>query len=259
MAENEEEMSPEEKLLKVIQEGAEEDQEKQGAPADPEEGGEVADGKKLRVAAEPAAVGADAAAEEPEQLSAPEEAQDVVPGAGLHGRGWGGSGLRRINRILLLVALVMLVLSALQFWAHVQALESVPVSRAAPHGTGPTRVGSGSPASVVVDSILQAFADKPLFDYAEPVELTAQTAGGAVSTQVTGWRRYVAENLDLLGLSGDSAGGQEAIIVDRKEDRMHIVREGQSFRVGEKKLTLDEISEKEVVVTDGAAGRATID
>ena len=49
--------------------------------------------------------------------------------------------------------------------------------------------------------------------------------------RLVGWRAYAAEYIDLIGLSGVAgAGGElEAIIVDRKVDKMHLPRVGDEF------------------------------
>ena len=245
---DDEQLSPEEKLLKVIQNTDDEDENaSSGATPEP------APAATRPAARAPAAVKSAPPAAGGTEEESPEAPAPAAPAGKLSSPSGRAYGLA--NRCLAVVVVVMLALVLLEFWMNIEATAALQ----RPLGPGPAD-GSGISSAVSslppLDEILAGMEARNAF--AHPDEVASGAAAGPVETGTseirTGWRLYATKNLDLIGRTSSGppdAPSMEAIIVDRKEGRMHILREGDTFVVAEKEIELESIGAEEVVLTDG--------
>ncbi len=60
------------------------------------------------------------------------------------------------------------------------------------------------------------------------------------------------ENVNMIGLSGGPATSSlEAILFDKKVQKMHVVKFGQKLTVEQREITVESIIGEEVVLSDG--------
>lgn len=66
------------------------------------------------------------------------------------------------------------------------------------------------------------------------------------------WVVYMKENVNMIGLSGGPATSSlEAILFDKKVQKMHVVKFGQKLTVEQREITVESIIGEEVVLSDG--------
>jgi len=257
------EISPEEKLLKVIQKGDAE--KKAGRPAPPGAQGAGA----AKAAAE---TGASSPSEKtkpklarPEPASAPAAKAGVArPGAPSSGkpaaatsaqpfrkpargkRNRASGGAQAVNLALVAVAVIMVMLTGVQIRANVLSFRA---DRQVGAGPGVGAELSTATAAALPDTgpFLSALDARPLF----PVSEEGQQRPPPVSTS---WQGYVKENLAMIGVSKKSGTDDvfEAILVDRKVGKMHFVTSGQKIALAQQDLKVEKISGEETVLTDGS-------
>lgn len=216
-AKKEKSASPEEKLLKVIQDGGKEG----GASAKP--------GLKL------AKIG-DKPAEAPPAKVKKGTAIPAAPVAAPDRKGGSGLSVVMVNRILGAVAAVFVLLTGLQIFAAMQSDRS---------GRGG---GSLPPPGFVAPSAETNEAGKmdfPIFDALPEVRSTTTTS--TVTTLSVPWQVYVKENLDLKGFGSPG----EAILFDKKQSKMHVLKVGQKLTVADREVVLTKIGTEEVELSDG--------
>lgn len=268
---NDQELSPEEKLLRVIQSG-------KAAPAKSPRAAAVtpasvsasvpappvaaappaAEEKKLRLSKPPVGemvlsdVVVDAAVRQPAVAAAMVPAVSAVPAApvassspaspvapGKSLRGQRGA-LPRANRVLLVAVLLILVLIGIEIVAGISG-RPMPEARGGDIMLPPPPEHAEVPAEA---DVLKLFVDKPWFredpghgpDPVNPVAAPATTLG-------------------LLGLSMLADGVWEAIIVDKIVGKVHFLKLGDKMLAGEntavRELTVLRIERDHVVLTDG--------
>ena len=291
MAENENEVTPEEKLLKVIQDGGEAEQEKVGEGATivppssaPEVTAEdIAAASPTKAAAEGAGAEVPAVEEEPaakpklkvakqepeekaegqEEAEAGAKAEEKEP----KGKGAGkkaaskpglieagpvvtatvgkpsGFGISTVNKCLAAVVLIMIGFAVYEIWASIQ----IP-QKDAPEITDVPAPGwmdsAADQSTIPIEDVLKAFKEKSIIgmkELAQPVAPGPKKPPPATSLEL-----YAKENLNLIGLSDD-----EAIVVDKKIDKMYFLKVGDKIKIDDRDLSLVEITSEQVTVTVG--------
>ena len=270
MADQAEELTPEEKLLKVIQDDGEQADEaavssEPTAAATPVESEAVAEeqtppveedgGKpKLKLAGKQSAASgesespADAAAaseDTPRDETAGEArssaaaiaAGPVVAGGAIPGANF---GLSTANRCLAAVVLIMVGFAVYEIWASIQ----MPSYAGAVTSELPDAVWINTEPvldPVPIDDILKAFED-PIIGRKEVAEIK----DGAKPQPKSPIDIYIKEHLNLIGLSSG-----EAIIVDNKIEKMHFKRVGDKITINGTEVEVVEITAEYVTVADG--------
>jgi len=268
MAEQEKKLTPEEKLLKVIQGGGKEAP--KAVPGEPPKASQPPQSQPRvpprlvppspktiapALAATPASqasapapapasgsskskraatkVGAEAGAAQPSKAPAlPALASYRLP------------ALTTLNRFLAIAAALAVAVSGWELWASCMARPVVPGGLGADEGlreAAPVASASGEPCAAARD----AFAAKPLF---------AVVSEGGIVTMVTNVppseAQQYAKNLDLIGVStGRDGQPEEAIVVDRSTKKNYFVKVGEAIVIGQMKLELV------TVAIDGAVFR----
>jgi len=260
MEQTEEQLSPEEKLLKVIQ-GGEESEEESAAPGAgdaPSAEGTAADGAgaaaapRLKLAdsedaetpgdTEPGVE--DTAPPAAEQEEAPEGADELIGTAPLVAgkrKPPSKAGMRTVNKCLLAVVIVLLALSCWEIWSGVSArADTLPI--------GPEAVDFGPAgrfALVPVEALLEEFATRSMWDMGE------EKGKKPVVIVQTGPAPVADGALKLIGLSAAPGSDVEAIIFDNMQAVMNFVTVGQKFLFNDRELQVEEILSDRVVLLDG--------
>ena len=156
----------------------------------------------------------------------------------------GGSALLLMNRLLGVSAGILLLLAA---WEITSAFQggtvvpaqpvSIPDAEPATVPTDGTNVGA-----VVTDVSFKIFDSVPENPGSTPTDLPPQVE----------WQVYARDNLNLIGRSGETNDPvREAILFDRKTNKMLVVKIGEKITLVQRELTIDQINVDEVVLTDG--------
>jgi hypothetical protein len=265
---NEEQLSPEEKLLKVIQ--ATDGQKPKASEKAPEpvQVSPPPAERRVKLAPEPAKA-QPTPAKQPEPASPPQavaQPQSPVDAAGSQppepapepaspvpsGSLSDGSWLRHANRVLGGIAAAMILLIAYECWSSAETLRA---SRTPTVGRALPPFVSEKTGLPPLDGVVALFEKGPVFQNAEDSVPAASAAAGAGSGAApTGWRLYAQKNLDLIGMaSGSGAAQREAIVVDREQKRMHIVKSGDRIQLEGKQIEVLSVGEEEVTLSDGGA------
>jgi hypothetical protein len=268
---SDEQLSPEEKLLKVIQakdgqKGAEPgDSRQSSSPAGsgerriklaPEQASTPASSKAQHVsepllaAEQTPAEGTIAAASEPvEETSAP---APVVPSGSMSDCSW----LRYVSRGLGTLTAAVVLLIAYECWSNV---ESLRYSKSRVASRKPLPAFAEKADLPPLDSLVTLFEKGPvgkgpvIRNLGDAAEVSGKSTDSGQGT-LTGWREYAQKNLDLIGMaSGKSAAVREAIVVDRQQKRMHIVKTGDKISVENRQVEIVSIGDAEVTLSDGGS------
>lgn len=156
------------------------------------------------------------------------------------------ASIRKVNRLLLIAAMLVLALIGFQIWANVReksAPSPVPGDILLPDDVDMAELPP-------IDDIQQLFVDKPWFlDQTEPLPDPDK------GSKVDDFEKFVRENIKLVGVSKVSDGKYESIIVDKKIDKMHFLQTGDRMLTGaegnKKELTVVKISSESATVSDG--------
>lgn len=264
----EKELSPEEKLLRVIQgkKGGEQAA-TSPAPARPSAAPAAPAGPSssppVRPAARPAVAPAavvpaliDDKVEEAATANLPPVAP--APAAGVEAKGDDPrpqvrklrrndeQGVQRANRMLMLAAALILILVGFQIWANVS-------ERPLPAAKPGDALLPAEPTNLVLaatSEYVKLFEDRPWFPPAG--------GGGVVVTsviQTVDALTLVRQSVRLVAVSDLGEGQMEAIVVDNTTGRMHFLRPGGRLLAGEKgkekELTLVRAERDHAVLSDG--------
>lgn len=271
-------LSPEEKLLKVIQDGDEkgEPADEQGAELRSEHANAVAAAggdsarARLKLADQPQAAREFPPAADAEDSSAVqlmdavedlnEPAMSVVaPGKKVAG---GGFVISTVNKILAAVIVIMLGFAVYEVWASVttrplsrETMVAQPAEGGADAaGVGEPNVLPGGPGSEWdIEKTLAAFRKRPILGAQDEVGVLTGPTVPPPPPQV-GWVQVARESLNLIGLSEVTGGSGEveAIVVDRAADKMFFLTVGAKFIVGNsKEVTVENITTEGVELSDG--------
>ncbi len=215
---DEKELTPEEKLLRVIQ---------KGDPA-PSVAGAVADG---------GAAGAGPAI-------AP-EATAITSGIPPAGR-----GLVVLNRALGAAAAIFLLLAGYETYLNMPANATVYPDELLEIGD---YAGDVQPASL--SDTLDMFAKRRVFGQ---VERPVINPGPTNVVNLIGWRAYARENLALLGTSdvkrmqdGAEQTVREAIVMDNKEKKMLFLRAGATLVLVEQEVDVASVEDSTIELRKG--------
>ena len=269
MAQEQDKVTPEEKLLNVIQKGGEQQPAAAEKPA--------AASEPVKQEAKPAATPAAAKAEQPaaakpkpalktapkkaepakvpdepavQESAAPEPALAAAPVVASKKRVSHGSGITLINRMLAAGIAVLLGLSAFEVFATIRARGAVK---------DPSQLELPKPKEVVlsVDEVKSAFAD----DIWWRLDAITGNGAGGTATQVTTvtvsstpWQQAMKESFKLVATSlKASKPDSKAILVDTRNNKMYFVRFGESFMVEGVEVKLDDLEVDRARFTAGGA------
>lgn len=259
MAENEQ-LSPEEKLLKVIQQDGEPAEE---ATAAATPASDAAPEATVDVAAEtkPAEEAAPTTKSLRLATKAPESSTDAAPEPSVRigsaeptfferKRPVLRPGIATVNRCLVGVIVLMLLFAIIEIWANIQPVETH-------HGFVPDatdRIVSRSGTLIQlppIENVLDSFQRKPIFS-----RLEGREGEETPRERIPNWEAYARDNVNLIGTSmfaGEGQPGQrEAILVDSKTGKMHFLQVGQTVVLDNQELELKRIESDNVVLSDGA-------
>ncbi|MBN1557977.1 MAG: hypothetical protein JW951_07505 [Lentisphaerae bacterium] len=249
MTENQEELSPEEKLLKVIQSGGEQAGSGEDAAAAGEENAPPRLQLKKQAPAPPESEGADAA-------GLPEPGGLI--GAGVpdyfERKPAGGApvGITLVNRCLAGVVVVMLLFAVYEILANIQTVDRYGPEPAGEWEAPELSAAGGDIVLPTLENVLASFRERPIFQ--RPVNAAEDGVTETRQVRVPNWEAYTRENLNLIGTSrlGGADSGREAILVDKRADRMYFLREGDTVVVDERTLEMKRIETDSVILTDGS-------
>jgi len=255
MAEENDSLSPEEKLLNVIQGAAEEGEAAEAKPVEvaqpPAEAAKAApaaeaapEGKKpaLKVAAKNKTSGAAApqetAKKDPaEEVAEPEAAASVEPALAFTKKKSGsGSGITLLNRMLAAGIVILLGLSGLETFLTIRARGAVQEPDA-------LEVPRPEEVTLSVEEVKDAYSID-IWSHLDSVTAedgtTTQTKTITVST--TPWQQTMKSHFKLAATSMKEPKAQsKAILVDSRNNNMYFVRLGESFMVEGTEVTLDDL------------------
>jgi hypothetical protein len=286
-----EEISPEEKLLKVIQEEQEEQPaEPTPAPSLPPKvpkhdapKPEVADGGQKTVDRGPEPQAKQAVQPKPKvkpklkaKPKAKEGARKTKPAGkpkagkakvGMTGGGptlrvakggkkGGGLGIRTTNRILAVAAVLLVGLAAWEIYGAIQQGAMDGAGDGLPQNGG----GSASPRPVMIrtpEEILPDMAAASIFQNLVPAAVRRPPNGTGGTTQTTTVTRTVepVEKLIRARLSWkaqvNTPGGLKALVADKKSSGMHALKEGDKIDMDGQLVVLEKIERDRLIFASG--------
>ncbi len=253
MAETKDDVTPEEKLLNVIQGGGEEQPAQEDKPAETaapakeeaapaKEEAAPAKGKPaLKVAKAgkaPAKQQEGPVKEAPEEKpAAAAEPAQAAPAAFSKKRGGGASGIRIINRMLAAGILLLLGLSGFEAFMTIRA-------RGSAQAPGQLKLPEAQELELTVGEVVSAYSG----DIWWRME-SITGAGGGTTTQTktitvstTPWQQTMKGHFKLLATSMRSPKDEsKAILMDSRDNKMYFVRLGSSFMVEGTEVELDDL------------------
>lgn len=250
--EDKEALSPEEKLLKVIQ-GGDEQQEAQQA----EEAKETAGTSEQDQAQPPQNIIKENPGQPDKSADTAEEASAVAstPPIAKATVGSDASTFVLISRGLAAGVAVMLALSAMEILGAVRTLQQDQEPAVLMPGTEePAPIQYTQPLQPLAD-LMDAITGKPFL-----------RRPGQIETQVVrvdpqppppsppaDWQKYVQNNLSLKGFSQllDGSDATEVIISDDKEQRMFFLRKGQTLLLENIEVELTAVRNDNITLSDG--------
>ena len=271
-----EKLSPEEKLLKVIRETKEE----AGTAAEPTKPGEEPAGAHVRLAAVDAhsddgatiqagPSGGGMLGEEKE--GAGEEPMEDA-GEVLEDSPSVAAGLARklplaqfsvgtTNRVLAAVSVIMLLLCAFEVWANARRFDAVIGEGALPRlkelqATPPSKTPDGTQAAAAEKAAGETDFGKVLAAYANKDIFRAEDDIAQISDKDKGPKPpSIGDSFHLIGIAGTGEEGEgqlEAIVLEKAAQKLHFVVQGSEIPMADKtKWTVVSISTKGVTLTDG--------
>jgi len=257
----EQELTPEEKLLKVIQKGEEPQEEAASEPTPAAEPEAVSEETPTETPAAPAeaAEPATETSTPPSPAAAPEAASEgsastfsYEPGASTVVSGPSAT-LRLINRILSLAAILLLCASGYEIYANIR--EPMPlIGQVAMDGS---EVVVESLENVPLNDTLDMYAKRRIFG--KPDAKAVVTTTTTTTVIQAGWRAYIRKNYVLKGLStisrqsidGETEDIREAIVVDKKTGKMQFLSAGQTVLVEKETVRISKVDGNQVVLSVG--------
>lgn len=266
MAKEPQELSPEEKLLKVIQKAdADKKSGKPAAAVSPAATEPAASVKsapqtmaektkpKLAQAGSGSAPVQKAGAAKP--LAPPAEKPAVQPfrkpAKGLRKQATGAA--KAVNFSLAAVAAFMLMLTGLQIRANT-VLFRADLQTGGEAAADAGALTTASPTTPAVAKLLAAIETRPLF-----ADLPDEKRPDPKQGPMRDWQSYLKDNLSMIGVSKISGTEDEleAILVDKKDGKMHFVKVGQKITLAQWDLKVEQVGGEETVLSDGT-GKATV-
>ena len=264
MAEEQDNMTPEEKLLNVIQNGDEETATPEAKAAAqpaaeapvaeaPAEAAAAEEKPALKLAKKEAEASPEPAPEAAEPAAAAEEAPAVASTAApsvvsSKKKGGDGSGIKIINRMLAAGVLIMLGLSCFEVFSVIKARGSVkpPVILELPQQQDVT---------ISEMEVKQAYAKDAFWrQKAGPDGGGNPTTTTTTTTVTTTPWAVELKRFKLMGISmKDPKADSEAILLDSRDNKMYFVRLGNSFPLLDGNVRLDDLESGRARFTDGSA------
>lgn len=271
MPEEKKQISPEEKLLQLIQEGEQSEREARiveeerldeqaetiavaAAPvelSEPPAEALVADSPALKLAEPelPMQEAAVSAAVEREELigvqvaAATAEAHVPPPSSPVAQKQVDRRfGLTTLNRCLAVAVLVVICFAGFEVWSSVLSIQAAP-----PPPRGGVVLAPESDYDLPpIAEILKAWESHPIIHNVEQVDQVIVDVKPPDRGKQHGWMKFAQDSLDLIGMSDG-----EAIIVDKSKGKMFFLKVGGELEFRQQKLKLERIDADQVVLTDG--------
>lgn len=159
-------------------------------------------------------------------------------------------GVSTVNKCLVVLVVVMLVFTALEILANVQTSDHARADTPAIATRPVSRPEAEEPRAPVVpsiDALVQSFEGRSLFGLPTAVDTGPQPTGPMSGPDPR-------KSLSLIGLSvTKSAAGEEreAIVVDTEDNKMHFLKVGDALVVGNRELKLERIHSDRIDFRDG--------
>jgi len=152
-------------------------------------------------------------------------------------------GLMTVNRCLAVAVLIIICLAGFEVWSNARTIQ---VPDAPPAILIPDADDSDFNIPSL-EALLKSFEAKPILGNPDDIDKGEDPRDKTPRPKPpAGAIKYARENLDLIGMSDG-----EAIIVDKKADKMFFLRVGGEMEVMSQKLTLEQIGVGKVQFTDG--------
>ncbi|NQT94069.1 MAG: hypothetical protein HQ559_15005 [Lentisphaerae bacterium] len=246
LEEEEQELSPEEKLLKVIQ--GEDDETAwdttSPGPADPDVESPADDEEpRLRLADEMIGDEDPAPAEQSAKAAPPAEGLigTTAPVSVAKRKPSGKTRIGALNQCLGAVIIVLLFLSGLEIWAHAGRSDAVE------SGKGATFLGGDVRNELPdLEALQKQFKRKKIWRIEEEKVPVKEPDRGPRPKD----KKDAEEKLKLIGLSAPPGLGTEAILHDRTDDSMHFVKVGEKLPFNQRELQVEEIHRDHVVLSE---------
>ena len=263
MVSEEEQVSPEEKLLKVIQ--GEEDNEsglKPVAPAEedvsePEKTGDPVSETSAESSVETAQPVREEGADAGSAGGGLEVGPAFMPGKAKIER----SGLSMINGSLAAAVFLIVLLSGWEIWGGIRQFEVTVAGFGAtpepelpdPADDSPVPQGVSADLPYDVEALKSSYDKRPLLMIPErrkrPDRGRTPENEPEKKPKLPDWEKYARQNFKLLGLSRVEKGEIMGIVSEK--DKMHYLRKGRELTISGKILTVMEVSRDGVKLSDG--------
>ena len=167
----------------------------------------------------------------------------------------GSSFFQKINMALGFVVLLVIGLSGYEIYAGISTFDSIKKKIQIPSGDGGAISGATEvqlPDPYDINAVLKSFVDRPwsLPDLEKPSE----DGGGIVETIKiinVPWQTYAKENYKLMGFAGPDPATAEAIVSDKKENKLHFLAVGGRIDIMGAKINVAEVQKDYVLLSDG--------
>lgn len=161
-----------------------------------------------------------------------------------------GRGLALLNRVLAVAALLFLLLAGYETYLNMPA--NATVYPAEPLDLGES---ADDAAAVSLSDTLDMFVGRRIFGPAPRIDAPI---GVTNAPPLIGWRAYARENLSLMGMSdvkrmqdGVEQTVHEAIMMDNKLKKMHFLREGSTLMLAEQEVAVASVEEAAIELRRG--------
>ncbi len=150
-----------------------------------------------------------------------------------------------INKILAIIVVIMILLAFYEIWNNIQCSKEKIECDDSVIAAG---LVDQEPEDKLppLDDVIEKFSESKLIG--RPEEVKAEPAEPVV--KVTPLEDYARKNLNLIGLSkGDD--GTEGIINDIKNDKMYYLTVGSTMKINDVEVKVSDITSEYVELTDG--------
>ena len=150
-----------------------------------------------------------------------------------------------INKILAIIVVVMILLAFYEIWNNIQCSKEKIESDDSVIAAG---LVDQEPEDKLppLDDVIEKFSENKLIG--RPEEVKAEPTEPVV--KVTPLEDYARKNLNLIGLS-KSDEGTEGIINDIKNDKMYYLTVGSTMKINDVEVKVSDITSEYVELTDG--------
>ncbi|OGV64880.1 MAG: hypothetical protein A2498_14260 [Lentisphaerae bacterium RIFOXYC12_FULL_60_16] len=156
------------------------------------------------------------------------------------------------NRSLVAVILLTVGLCGYEVWAAMRWDANFGKMGAGSEAVSTLPALDIPPDIYLLQDVMDQYARRPLIGLFVVPDKGSTPPPPDPRIEATDTGRYISENLQMIGHSTDSAGGMEAIVMDKLDNRMHVLVVGNLMPIKDKVVTVTEILPDRVVVKDGA-------